>query len=89
MKSIKKLLRTGALALGLFAVTLPAAYAQTTTTETEPQVVEAEPVVVDTNDGFDWGWLGLIGLLGLAGLAGRNRREPEPEVRAYDSTTKR
>ena len=24
-----------------------------------------------TDDGFDWGWLGLLGLIGLAGLMGR------------------
>jgi hypothetical protein len=41
------------------------------------QVAEPnEPVVVNENDGFDWGWLGLIGLLGLAGLAGKNRQTP-------------
>ena len=89
MKHIKKLLRTGALTLSLFAVTLPAAYAQDTTTEVTPQVVETQPQVIQTDDGFDWGWLGLLGLLGLAGLAGRNRRDREPEVKAYDSTTKR
>jgi MYXO-CTERM domain-containing protein len=26
-----------------------------------------------TDNGTDWGWLGLLGLAGLAGLAGRNR----------------
>lgn len=25
-----------------------------------------------TDDGFDWGWLGLIGLAGLLGLRGRD-----------------
>ena len=89
MIRIKKLLRTGTLALSLSAMTLPAAYAQTTTTETTPQVVETQPQVVATDDGFDWGWLGLLGLLGLAGLAGRNRRDREPEVKAYDNTPKR
>ena len=29
----------------------------------------------NTNDDFDWGWLGLLGLAGLAGLAGRKRQE--------------
>lgn len=33
------------------------------------------PRVVYTNDGFDWGWLGLIGLFGLAGLSGKKRRD--------------
>ena len=89
MKRMKKLLRTGALVLGLSVVVLPAAYAQDTTTEVTPQVVETQPQVIDTNDGFDWGLLGLLGLLGLAGLAGRNRRDRDPEVRTYDNTTKR
>jgi hypothetical protein len=35
-----------------------------------------EPVIVNENDDFDWGWLGLLGLIGLAGLAGKNRKEP-------------
>ena len=31
-------------------------------------------VPVETSDeGFDWGWLGLLGLIGLAGLRGRKR----------------
>lgn len=30
-----------------------------------------------TDEGFDWGWLGLLGLIGLAGLAG-SRRRTEP-----------
>lgn len=28
-----------------------------------------------TNEGTNWGWLGLIGLIGLAGVFGRNRDE--------------
>lgn len=33
-----------------------------------------EPIpAVETEDEFDWGWLGLLGLIGLAGLAGRKR----------------
>jgi MYXO-CTERM domain-containing protein len=30
---------------------------------------------VRTDDGFDWGWLGLLGLAGLLGLS-RKREEP-------------
>ncbi|WP_424766319.1 WGxxGxxG family protein [Paenibacillus sp. sgz302251] len=26
-----------------------------------------------TDDGFDWGWLGLLGLIGLAGMRSRER----------------
>ena len=72
MNNLKKLIRGGVLALSLMAVVVPAAFAQTDTTT--PAVVDT-PAVVETDDGFDWGWLGLLGLLGLAGLAGRNRRD--------------
>ena len=34
--------------------------------------VEPNIAVVEKDDGFDWGWLGLLGLLGLAGLAGKS-----------------
>ena len=83
MKNLKKLLRAGLLTLIFSALTVPTAFAQVETTEVEPQVITTE------DDGFDWGLLGLLGLLGLAGLAGRNRRDHTPEVKAYDSTTKR
>lgn len=52
-------------------------------TEVEPNIT-----VVEEDDSFEWGWLGLFGLLGLAGLAGKNNRdrhevintEPFPEA---------
>ena len=34
--------------------------------------VEPNIAVVEEDDGFDWGWLGLLGLLGLGGLAGKS-----------------
>ena len=76
MNNLKKLIRGGVLALSLMVVAVPTAYAQTDATA--PAVVDTTvdtPAVVETDDGFDWGWLGLLGLLGLAGLGGRNRRE--------------
>jgi MYXO-CTERM domain-containing protein len=39
-----------------------------------------------TDDGFDWGWLGLLGLIGLAGLAGSRRRH-EPVRTTTTGTT--
>jgi MYXO-CTERM domain-containing protein len=60
-------LRISAIALALVAGT--PALAQEATTEP----VITEPVAVEQDDGFDWGWLGLLGLLGLAGLSGRKR----------------
>ena len=47
--------------------------------ETEPQVA-----VVDEDDGFDWGWLGLLGLIGLAGLAGKGKSQEHHEVRGTE-----
>ncbi|CAN5837888.1 hypothetical protein BH24DEI2_BH24DEI2_18290 [soil metagenome] len=73
MKNLKKVVRGGILVLSLMAVAVPAAYAQTDTTA--PVIVDTPAVVDTTDDGFDWGWLGLLGLLGLAGLGGRNRRD--------------
>ena len=34
--------------------------------------VTVPPRVVETDDGFDWGWLGLLGLIGLMGLKRRD-----------------
>ena len=36
---------------------------------------DGEVESVETENDFDWGWLGLLGLTGLAGLAGRKRHE--------------
>jgi cytochrome oxidase assembly protein ShyY1 len=77
MKSsnLSKLLGTALLTGTLAVVPLTLhAEAQTndagTSTQTNTDVSNS-----DTNQGFDWGWLGLLGLLGLAGLAGK-RKEP-------------
>ena len=81
-KSLVTWLGTGAIALS-FAVLpsiLPAS-AQTTTDDP----VEPVGTVVTTDDGFDWGWLGLLGLLGLAGLKGRDR--DRDRVTHVDHTT--
>lgn len=72
-KSLVTWLGTGALALS-FAV-LPSTLPASAQTDTDPATTDpAAPVdtVVTTDDGFDWGWLGLLGLLGLAGLKGRD-----------------
>lgn len=50
-------------------------------TEVAGQVTnQAEEVVEDDDDGFDWGLLGLLGLAGLAGLM----RRPQPVVHDID-----
>jgi len=47
-----------------------------------PVTRAAQAVEEETDDGFDWGWLGLIGLAGLAGLMKR----PRTEVQTIDRT---
>lgn len=41
-----------------------------------------------TDDGTDWGWVGLLGLTGLLGLIPRRRRA-EADYRATDTTATR
>jgi len=69
--NLSKVIGAGVLTLSMAIVplTLPAS-AQLL----EPGV-EREGIY-ETEDDFDWGWLGLIGLFGLAGLGGRKRQEP-------------
>lgn len=77
MKSsnLSRLLGTALLTgtLAIVPLTLQAE-AQTNDTGTSTQT-NADVRNSDTNQGFDWGWLGLLGLIGLAGLAGK-RKEP-------------
>ncbi len=78
--TIPTALRAGALALallvGMFSMGPVAAQ-----DATAPSVTgAAQAVEEETDDGFDWGWLGLLGLIGLAGLMKR----PQNEVRTVD-----
>lgn len=77
MKSpnLSRLLGTALLTgtLAIVPLTLQAE-AQTNDAGTSTQT-NADVRTADTNQGFDWGWLGLLGLIGLAGLAGK-RKEP-------------
>ena len=50
----------------------------------QAQVEEPAVAVVEEEDSFDWGWLGLLGLLGLAGLAGKNKSRDRHEVRGTE-----
>jgi hypothetical protein len=98
MKSsnLTKLMSVGALAIGLSILPAHHASAQTSpggTTApdtTVPNTTEDTTPTADieSNDGFDWGWLGLIGLAGLAGLKKRENptvryREPETTRPGY------
>lgn len=69
-----------ALSLAIVSSTLPVS-AQATT-QTDPVIPTT--TVMDDDDGFDWGWLGLLGLIGLAGLKGRDR---DTTTYATDRTT--
>lgn len=46
---------------------------------------QAEDVVEEDDEGFEWGLLGLLGLAGLAGLM----RRPQPVVHDVDRTANR
>lgn len=75
-----KLIGSGILAAGL--AFLPA------TLPVQAQV-EAEPEVVEEENDFDWGWIGLLGLIGLAGLAGRKKQKETVYPTEYTETTPR
>ena len=76
LAKIYQLSGTGLLAISLTFISLTnSVKAQT---DVEPNIA-----VVEKEDGFDWGWLGLLGLLGLGGLAGKsnNNNSDRREVR--------
>lgn len=80
ISSFSKFLGAGVVAasLAVLPLILPAQAQNTapgTYVEPDGQVED-----VETENDFDWGWLGLLGLAGLAGLAGRKRPET---VRTY------
>ena len=53
------------------------AFAQTDTTTGTTDTTTGTTTTstpANTDDGFDWGWLGLLGLAGLAGLRRRDDR---------------
>lgn len=78
MTTLLKVLRTGVLALMLAfsAVTAAPVMAQEATQAIGQVTNQAEDVVEEDDEGFEWGLLGLLGLAGLAGLA----RRPKPVV---------
>lgn len=74
-KSLQKLTRNGALALGLaVAAVLPVAAQQSNNANNSNTRVENTTRVVERDNDTDWGWLGLLGLLGLAGLLPKKRQ---------------
>lgn len=79
--NLSKLVSVGALSLGLsFLPVVNSASAQDTT-----GTADTTPAAdVESNDGFDWGWLGLLGLIGLAGLAGKKHDDTATRYRDPD-----
>ena len=78
MTKLLKIMRSAVLALLLAfgAATAAPIVAQDATEVPEQVTEEAQDVVEDDDDGFEWGLLGLLGLAGLAGLM----RRPQPVV---------
>ena len=68
LAKIHQLSGTGSLAISLTFMSLTSSVKAQT--DVEPNIV-----MVEEEDGFDWGWLGLLGLLGLGGLAGKNSHD--------------
>ena len=62
--------------LVVLPLTVPAqAQTQNTAPDTTYNQRTGDVDATETNDDFNWGWLGLLGLAGLAGLARKNRTE--------------
>lgn len=76
--SFSKLISAGIISASLALLPL-AVPAQAQTQDTAPDTTSSQQTgdvdSANTNDDFNWGWLGLLGLAGLAGLARKNHRE--------------
>lgn len=79
LSNLSKVVSAGAIAASLAVLPL-AIPAQAQTQNTAPDTTYNQRTgavdVIETNDDFDWGWLGLLGLGGLAGLIPKKRQEP-------------
>ena len=71
---------------GLLAISL--AFMSLTSSVKAQTDVEPNVTVIEEDDGFDWGWLGLIGLLGLGGLGGLAGKNNSDRDRHEVSDTK-
>jgi MYXO-CTERM domain-containing protein len=79
LSNLSKVISAGAIAASLAIVPLTApVQAQTQDAAPKTNTYNQRTGDVDateTNDDFDWGWLGLLGLAGLAGLLPKKRQE--------------
>lgn len=76
--SFSKLISAGILGASLVVLplTVPAqAQTQNTAPDTTYNQRTGDVDAVETENDFDWGWLGLLGLAGLAGLLPKKRHE--------------
>lgn len=84
ISNLSKLVAAGALSasVAILPLNLPVSAQTNTGTGTTTDTTTTTPrqgvdnIVRTTDDGFDWGWLGLLGLIGLAGLMPRKQEEP-------------
>lgn len=102
LSQLSKPLWATAIALSVGTLQILPASAQTgtgtTPDTTAPGVVNpdtnttdpTDTTAVETDDGFNWGWLGLLGLIGLAGLRKPEEREVyrDPSVDPARTTTR-
>ncbi len=70
-ENLQKIARSCVLVLGLAVMTVLPAAAQSSNANTRNDNTTR---VVERDNDFDWGWLGLLGLLGLAGLLPKKRQ---------------
>jgi MYXO-CTERM domain-containing protein len=80
LSNLSKVVSAGAIAASLAIVPLTAPV-QAQTQDTAPNTNTynqrtGDVATTDTENDFDWGWLGLLGLAGLAGLLPKKRQEP-------------
>lgn len=92
LSQLTKPLCATAIALSLGTLSILPASAQTGTTPETTIVDPPAGTLVEEDDGFDWGWLGLLGLIGLAGLKGKSEDHREtyrdPSIDPTRTTTR-
>lgn len=88
ISNLTKMLGVGALSLSLTALPMAlSASAQDASTSAGQQTTGQQTTRTNSDNDFDWGWLGLLGLLGLAGLAGKKRDDDRVAYRDPNVTT--
>ncbi len=73
-EDLQKIARNCVLVVGLAVVTVLPAAAQSSNANVRNDRNDNTTRVVERDNDFDWGWLGLLGLLGLSGLLPKKRQ---------------